>query len=856
MKILLLVLTIYAGVFASTKVYERSIRIGTYHTQEIAQDALEKLQAYVARHPRIIELQEKHHFIFKKRESGKYFITLAEPFRDKQVLEEVASILRKRYPDLYISHVTQPSVDKIVSTQEKVKKKESFETQEKETLKEVEDKKIPALEVIEKHEKKVEPQVKIVEKVVEKVILKEVKIPIDSIYTTLFYISLGVIFILILVIVFFKKRMSTLLYEQEREAENYKMLQKGLRNKEKLISYVSHELRTPMTAIQGLVHLVLESKLSKEQKDYLQKIDTSSVYMLNLLNDILDLSKIEAGKLEIYHSEFNIHDIVQYVYNVVSIKAKQNNVNLTICIEQDVPSKIIGDSLRLGQVLINLTSNAVKFTKDGDVTLHVSKKKNHAEEVTLTFSVEDTGIGMEEDEVKKLFHSYYQANGSIAKEYGGTGLGLNISQQLVEMMGGKIHVKSKKEKGTTFSFTLTFSLKDSQNKRQYRLPSANLLNKSVLIIDANNKNAIQLIQAFRYFKYKVETHASFETLDNFVENQYDIIVVNVQAINQKNLDILHEMQKVSQTKIVILNELYNTLQESIDEKIDVDAYFKPPITTQSVLNLIIELFIPKETQTITQEKSLKEQLKGYKGRKILVVEDNKLNFRVISGILEGTGIEVDLADNGEEALYKLQEDKEYDLVLMDINMPVLNGYEATAEIRKIEKLSKIPILALSADVSAEAIRKSFKSGMQGHLSKPINVDEFYSKIIEQFRFIYKPLTKDEERYEVLHVKNALVHVSNDVNAYKNMLIDFQLLYVNISATLYELCTDSDFELAIHKIIELKETAKKIGAFPLVTHLEKMEKEFLKTENGLWKKELEELHTLLTKLFDEIQRYIK
>jgi len=500
--------------------------------------------------------------------------------------------------------------------------------------------------------------------------------------------------------------------------------------KEELISYVSHELRTPMTAITGLIHLLLESNLKPLQKDYLTKIEKASDYMLSLLNDILDLAKIEAGKLQLEKTEFNLNDIINYIYNIVSVQAKNSNLNIVVLVDKNVTPHILGDPLRLGQILINLMSNAIKFTKEGEVTLEVKKVSSEKETITLEFIISDTGIGMTKEQMQRLFNSFYQAEDSTSRKYGGSGLGLNISKNLVEMMGGEISVDSKKGFGSTFRFQLEFTLKDYNEKRQYRLPNESLLNKNILLIDACNKNAIPLTQALSYFKYRVHNIPTIDALSQEREEDiYDLVIINLQNLNETTREKIQLMQKRQNFKIVILSPLYSSLNADFLQDFMVDAYLKPPITIQNVLNLIIELY-QKPQVANTRKDLLIDLLKKYKGKQILVVEDEELNYKVIAGMLAKTGIETTYAESGEKALELLTENINFDLVLMDINMSGLDGYETAEKIRQNSALDNMPIIALSADNSHSAMQKALECGMQAYLLKPIKLNYFYSKIIE------------------------------------------------------------------------------------------------------------------------------
>ncbi len=553
----------------------------------------------------------------------------------------------------------------------------------------------------------------------------------EECYQYLFFLTFGISGIFFFLLMFYRNKMFLYKNRLAEEEKAYKKRELATANKEELISYVSHELRTPMSAITGLIHLVLESDLNGLQRDYLKKVEKASTYMLSLLNDILDLSKIEARKLTLEKREFNLNDIVHYIYNIIAVQAKENSIDVRVYIDNRVPSQIIGDSLRLGQILINLMANAVKFTKEGEVALEIKRIKNFENRVVLEFIVSDSGIGMTQEQLKELFNSFYQAEQSISREYGGTGLGLYISKNLIELMGGKISVESKKNVGTTFRFTLSFELKDSQEKRQYRLPSEKLLGKKILLVDSYNKDALSLLQGFNYFNYQVENIPSSQKItEAFLDESYDIIVINLQNLDEYALEVMQKLKAENDIKIVILSELHSSLNELLLHDIEIDAYLKPPITTQSVLELITELYMPKKTTPALRKEKYIQQLKNFKDKKILIADDHEINHKILEGMLKGTGIELFFVHNGEEAIALLETKIKIDLILMDINMPVMNGFETAIEICK--RYGKIPILALSADMSEETVAKSKRSCIHGNLLKPINLDEFYIQIIDTF----------------------------------------------------------------------------------------------------------------------------
>jgi len=859
--------------------YLRSIRIGSYPNEKAAEMALSELNEFIAIHKNIVELQKEWNFTFKQRRSGKYYITLAEPFRDRKVLQEVLDTLRLGYRDVYVTRLkVKPLVKKkepvtVVKIENTLPEKEHPKPKTKKEKVTLPQTVVPSQK--ESNTTKIE-KIKEEKPLVNTPILEQEKQVMQtpktieeesSNYKMAFYMVLFLIFIFLVLFVYYRKKFLEIKDQEFIAEERFRKLQEEVHNKEKLISYVSHEIRTPLSAIMGMTNLVLESDLKPSQKDYLEKIEKSSNYLLNLLNDILDLSKIEADKLTIEKSEFNINDVLYYVYNVVSINAQRNNINISMHIDKDVPSHVMGDSLRIGQVLINLLGNAVKFTKDGEVTLHVSKKESFADKAILEFRVADTGIGMTQEQIKNLFNSYYQADASISREYGGTGLGLAISKHLINMMGGEIRVQSQKGAGTTFIFDLPFTLKDAENKRQYRLPSKKLLNKKVLLVDSSNKTAIPLMQALGYFHYIPYNIPSFEkTIDKLDANEYDIIIINIDDLTTKAIENINRMKKIHKLKVVIISDLHSSLEDGSLSNLTIDSYIKPPITIQSVLDMVTDLYTKKEKQKALKRDIYRKELKEFNENKILVVDDNELNHKVIAGILAKTGIEVTFVDNGQEAIDFLHRGVRIDLILMDINMPIKNGYETSLEIRKEEKYNHIPIIALSADLSSEAIKKSFKSGMQGHLAKPISADEFYSKIIELFKnknfTICTQTAPKNSDLSTKHVnriflsQKGLSQCSNDREMYKIILNDFLKMYKNVVQEFYDLCSSSKFKEARHLAMDLKDVAFNIGAYKLTERVAALEYEIEKGRRGNWRGNLKEIEDILEQLFKEIQKYLQ
>ena len=860
--------------------YIRSIRLGSFPTQIDAMDSLLKVEKFLQKNEDILSIMDAESFTLKSRKSGDYYITLLEPFTNRVSLQILLDKLRTVYPDIYVTKLKKlpnqnEEVLDVTDIEEinTISSNNSVEDIIKIEVSSIDDKIISEIqETFEEEVEEVQVPVRR-EKLIQptEVILKEVVKINDSSSNNYFigliaFIELFIIIILARYILKYRNENETYINKEMIYSEKLDQVSIDVTTKDKLLSHVSHELRTPMTAIMGLTHLVLESELTKLQKDYILKIESSSEHLLNLINDILDVSKIKAGELKLEKAEFNINDILEYVFSVNAINAKRNSTVFSMDIGLDIPSRVIGDSLRLGQVLINLIGNSVKFTHDGEVSLEVKKISTIADTIKLEFSVIDTGIGMTEEQVNNIFDSYYQAEESTTRKFGGTGLGLAISKELVEMMGGEIKVSSKKDEGTTFTFSIVLKLKDSDNKRHYRLPSSSMLNKKILIVDSSNKNVISLIKSLGYFNYTTNAIPSFE--ESVIENQikFDIVIINQYNLTKQAINAINAMKKSMNTKLVVLNEVYSGLNSDMFEDIGVDAFLQIPSTQQSVLNMIVDLYVAKNLDKRSRKTSMKDKLKLMSNKKVLVAEDNDVNQKVILGLLSQTGIELTFVDDGHEALDLIKKDIHFDLVLMDINMPKMNGYEVTQEIRKTSKYNSLPILALTGDVTDKAVSKALDSGMQGHISKPIIIDIFYKKIFDalskkEISFTINEKTKEyteekEDGFNELSISVGLARCDGDKEFYKSILKDFQSMYVNSTRSLDELCSHSKFKEARRMSMDIKDVALNIGAYNLCESAAAMEYEFEKGERSKWKELISYYDTVLNSLFLEINRYLK
>jgi len=797
MRHILLFFTIfflYTSLDAAT--YIRSVRIASFPNENSAKKAMLGMEKFLYHHEDFLKLKEENQFELKIVPSGHYYLLVLEPFTDRKVMQKILDIVRERHSKAYPKKLLSYDFSNLKVKDEKLDlaEKENKDPLKKETQKlkstttqaiQTQQEVIPKVVSTSKNSpvevmpvKKVTAEVPPKEKTSKAIAWYEKYDEKNILVVTLIFLVLLLILLILLIVYIIRNKklqhQSTIL---QRVIEN---TTEELHSKERLMAHISHELRTPMTAISGLSNLILENELPAFQKENVQNIENSVNKAIEIINDILDVTKINAGEMRIVNQEFNINSVLEHVLNTVYIQAKNNNVSLNLDVNDNVPVHLISDSLRLGQVLINLLSNAIKFSKNGEVNLYISKKETFVDSVRLEFKVADTGIGMTKEELNKIFTPYTQANAATNREFGGTGLGLVISKELIENMKGKIKVHSQKGVGTTFVFTILTKIKDIENKRNYHLPSDDLLNKNILIAESSNKNVIALMRAFRYFKYK--THVIPLLSESFAQEStnFDIVVINQMDLTSQAIKKLQKMHfnNRTKTKIILISERYTILDKEILQELDIAGFLKIPFTQQSVLNVLSEIYGMQKTKDISKTNVIKEKLTQMKGKKILVAEDNILNHKVMSGLMAKTGIELSFVTNGQEVVDLLKKGLQFDLVLMDIEMPIIDGYDATKEIRKHQEYNNMPILGLSANVGDDAIDKAFSSGMQGYITKPIVVDVFYKKVYDALAHEIKRApnmiseTSKENAVE-LSVVMGLGRCNNDKQLYKSVLEDFK-----------------------------------------------------------------------------------
>ncbi|OWP50890.1 response regulator [Pseudomonas nitroreducens] len=524
--------------------------------------------------------------------------------------------------------------------------------------------------------------------------------------------------------------------QQMRRAKE--LAEEATRAKSEFLANMSHEIRTPMNVIIGMSSLALKSGLNARQHNYVQKVNRSAEGLLGIINDILDFSKIEAGMMSVEHVEFRLEDVLEQFSGMVGFKAEEKSLELLFQLSQDLPTSLVGDPLRLGQILLNLGNNAVKFTERGEIVLGIELVALGSEQAELHFWLRDTGIGMTGEQCGRMFQSFIQADSSTSRRYGGTGLGLSISRSLVELMGGRIWVESEPGKGSVFHFHAHFGIPDAAAPRRM-LRADELLGIRALVVD-DNASAREILSGMA-LSYGLEVdvarngNEALEWISEAEQQQlpYQLVLVDWQMPGMDGIEVvarLHDGHCAEVPAVIMVTAFgrEEALGAAQQRGVELGTVLTKPVTPSTLLesiNMALGKQSVVEPRSRERQSATDDALASVAGSRMLLVEDNELNQELAMELLGDAGIEIVLACNGQEALDRLAVDTQFDAVLMDCQMPVLDGYAATRALRLRPGLAQLPIIAMTANNMAGDRELALAAGMNDHIAKPIDPEAMF-----------------------------------------------------------------------------------------------------------------------------------
>lgn len=634
----------------------------------------------------------------------------------------------------------------------------------------------------------------------------------------------------------------TLKHEQQE-------LEAVLDHQEEMMLNVGHKIQRPAKEIFERSDKVLQTELTALQDEQLRSIRDNDSMLLDITNDMIDFLKLKSDKLVLRNEQFNLNNVLDEVAGIVSARARGSKVEFIYDIDRAVPPKFIGDPLRLGQILMNLTDNALKFTHEGEVRISIRPTAVQGAKMHVLFSISDTGVGIAQEKLETLFDPFVSD-----PQTNDTGLGLFITKHLSVLMGGSVTVKSVPDRGSEFIISIPLEMADPNEKRFYRLPAKAYTGKRVLIIEQQPSAADALKKMLEYFKNEVLVRTVM-AVGNAPEilQEFDVIVVAENTFTDDIKDALYGVKALPECRVVLAGSMLDEKHAIEDIKPLIDARIMKPLTLQRVYDLIVDLYEDSiddvDTENVTPRYTKPTAVKDVKfdeipetpnvcrssfndfnGSSLLIVEDNLVNQKVLQSLLKESGIKIEIANDGVEALDAVENpDSHFDLILMDINMPVMDGYEATRHIRSVPDFANLPIVSLTGLGLPEEVAKMYSLGMDGHLIKPVKVGRLYTVFSRHLKHNGEHACMQEDRgsgnhfvnTRALSAQDGLRRASDDEELYLEILGEFVKVYASADQTLALLLKTQEYTKAAKLCFDIKGVGANIGADELAQVCEKL-----------------------------------
>ena len=863
----ILLLTVFlSSLFASQY---KTIIVGSFLTSYDAQTYQEEVESWALNNSAIQNLKDDEKFHFVSRPSGKYWIVALEPLENRSNQIKLLSLVQLKYSDAFIAPLRSAALIRSYEN-----RSEALVQNEMSTI-------YPARVKIQE-EPDLEPE--------NQYVKEENSTETDGeTFSMIVKLMIGVAVLALLVII--------LLYRQRRSekfVENFESIitdlsktnselnninhkyEDSIKEQEELLEGMSIKIQDPAKAIVGRAERILETKLSDKQSIEMRNIQDSGQFLFAIVDDLLDFMKIRSNKLEIAKKPFNLNELLEIIVNSVIDRIEKKDVEMIFDIEKSVAPRLIGDPIRIGQVLTNLLENGVKFTNAGEVRLRVKPLSKKDGVVQLMFEIIDTGVGIPESKLDDVFTPFYQI-----KNTNSAGLGLSISKALIEMMGGEILVSTEINRGSTFTFVLGLEELNSDDKRHYRLPDDVYKKRRILIIDYHESAATAVQKLLEYFHNTVDIYTK-DDLDLGLPDLsgYEMLFISEKLLSFDLIKKIDPLKNEGKMKVVVVGSMLHKMNNSnLVEKL-ADSRLMKPVNQQNIFDLLVDFYGQEEIEALVKEQNGEPKPKVekpstpriviprtqkqdvhrddfvvFKGSKVLVAEDNSINQKVITSLLKDSGIEVEIAANGAIAV-EMAIENEYDLVLMDISMPIMNGYEATEKLKNTTKTASLPIVALTGNTMPDEIKKMEAVGMDDRVEKPIKVQALYSvfsKFLEVC--VEEPVYQEQVIPDRLFsYEEALERCGGDTELYKELADEFIKLYENSGELMQSFVSKKEGASLKALSLDIKGVGSNIGLYALANTAQQLNKTEL--SNPKMPKYIREYQDALCKSLEALEEKIK